>query len=593
MRKTRPLDVDDGLPLPEAGQASTVFSLSGLFGAYFGIASVLGIPAVAGLAFGTVLALIAIRYWIVSRRPERFEQFLFGLLQGNNRNAVIYALLLSLVQCAFAGSELLILREVAKTALGLKSEQATLVAIGVAIVGYFYILLGGYMALFRTDVLQFMMVGLMALVSGAFILFTHPNIAWSSRLLPRSGYWNVPLIGTGKGIYFYHFAIAAVMGFGCLAASPDTWKRVFQVTRKDQSSVRFLTFAIVGVVPYLILLPFVFAIGPIPDGPLREGLVFLPSLSSNLVFVAASLGLVASFLSSFDGALLAAVHTGLMLQRKKSRVELEISRFHWLMVAALFTVFFLFKALYHTGNVYLLANFLMGFYALIGGLQLGTKGAVTRLPENGLLAIVVVGCAAWLIYFVQSGLPNIPTTHQLNTVPAGVLMFVLTAVTAECCCFFGGREVIDQLNTILGFLRGRRPDEIARICAHFLAPAVVLGLTGIGFFGGGAGDLDRPIAISELKSEVVGTGSPAPKRGVVIIAEPGSAEYRIPLGPRFEGLELSRRRICTRQLRPSGAQGWRAKRQITVHRNRQAGGGRSGRRPWRRSSCVGRQGSDR
>lgn len=434
MPKTCPLDVDDGLPLPEAGQASTVFSLSGLFGAYFGIASVLGLPAVAGLAFGTVLALIAIRYWIVSRRPERFEQFLFGLLQGKNRNAVIYALLLCLVQCAFAASELLILREVAKTALGLKSEQATLVAIGVAIVGYFYILLGGYVALFRTDVLQFMMVVMMALVSGAFILLTYPNIAWSSRLLPRPDYWNVPLIGTGKGIYFYHFAIAAVMGFGCLAASPDTWKRVFQVTRrKGQSSVRFLTFATVGVVPYLILLPFVFAIGPIPDGPLREGLIFLPSLSSNLVFVAASLGLVASFLSSFDGALLAAVHVGLMLQRKKSRAaaEKEISRFHWLMVAALFTVFFLFKALYHSGNVYLLANFLMGFYALIGGLQLGTKGAVTRLPENGLLGIVIVGCAAWLIYFVQSGLPDIPTTYQLNTVPAGVLMFVSTAVTCR------------------------------------------------------------------------------------------------------------------------------------------------------------------
>lgn len=90
--------------------------------------------------------------------------------------------------------------------------------------------------------------------------------------------------------------------------------------------------------------------------------------------------------------------------------------------------------------------------------------------------------------------------------------------------------MIDQVNTILGFLRGKRPDEIARLCAHFLAPALVLGLTGIGFFGGGAIDLDRPIAISELRSEVVGTGSPVTKRGVVIIAEPGSAEYRIPLG---------------------------------------------------------------
>lgn len=441
MKKEDPLNVDEGLPLPEAGQASTVFSLSGLFGAYFGIAAVLGLPAIAGLAFGTVLALVAIRYWIVSRQPRRFEEFLFGLLNGSDRNAVIYAMLLCLIQCAFAGSELLILRELAKTALGLKSEQATLVAIAVAIIGYFYILLGGYMALFRTDVLQFMMVGMMALVSGAFILITHPNIAWLDRLVPRPGYWSLPLMGNGKGIYFYHFAIATVMGFGCLAASPDTWKRVFQVTRrKKQSRARFLAFAVVGVAPYLILLPFVIAIGPIPDGPLRQGLVFLPSLSSNFVFVAAALGLVASFLSSFDGALLAAVHVGLMLHRKKTRVEREILRFHWLMVAALFTVFFIFKALYHYGNVYLLPNFLMGGYALIGGLQLGTRGAVARLPENGLLTIVVVGSAAWLIYFVQSGLPDLPTTYQLNTVPAGVLMFVITALVSRLLTFGGKRD---------------------------------------------------------------------------------------------------------------------------------------------------------
>jgi hypothetical protein len=440
MPKTRPLDVDEGLPLPEAGQASTVFSLSGLFGAYFGIASVLGLPALAGLAFGTVIALFAIRYWIVSRQPNRFESFLFGLLEGNERNAVVYALLLSLVQCAFAGSELLILREVAKTALGLKSEQATLVAIGVAIIGYFYILLGGYVALFRTDVLQFLMVGMMTLVSGAFLLIRHPPIAWSARLLPRPGYWEVPFVGSGRGVYVYHFVIAAVMGFGCLAASPDTWKRVFQVSkRKSRSKFRFLTFAGVGIAPYLVLFPFVIAIGPIPDGPLKQGLIFLPALSSNLLFVAAALGLVASFLSSFDGALLASVHVGLMLQRKKAKAERELSRFHWLMVAALFTVFFIFKALYHSGNVYLLANFLMGAYALIGGIHLGTRGAVARLPENSLLWIVVIGSAAWLIYFVQAGPPEIPTTYQLNTVPSGVLLFLLTAATCQLLVL-GGRK---------------------------------------------------------------------------------------------------------------------------------------------------------
>src|ERR1051325_5792897 len=179
MPKTQPLNVDEGLPLPEAGQASTVFSLSALFGAYFGIASVLGLPALTGLAFGTVVGLFLVRYWIVRRPSQRFEDFLFVLFQGNEKNAVVYAMLLSLVQCAYAGSELLILREVAKTALGLKSEQATLVAIGVAIIGYFYVLFGGYMAVFRTDVLQFFLVGIMALAASVFLIIHHGSFDWS------------------------------------------------------------------------------------------------------------------------------------------------------------------------------------------------------------------------------------------------------------------------------------------------------------------------------------------------------------------------------------------------------------------------------
>lgn len=91
--------------------------------------------------------------------------------------------------------------------------------------------------------------------------------------------------------------------------------------------------------------------------------------------------------------------------------------------------------------------------------------------------------------------------------------------------------MVEYLKAIYEFLKNKRKEEIANICAHFLAPAVVLGMSVIGFFGGGAADLDRPIAISELRTEIVGKGEPSPKRGIVIIAEPGSAEYRIPLGP--------------------------------------------------------------
>lgn len=441
MPQARPLDVDEGLPLPEAGQASTVFSLSALFGAYFGIASVLGMTALTGLAFGTVVGLFLVRRWISRRQPQRFEEFLFSLFQGEERNAVVYAMMLSLVQCAYAGSELLILREVAKTALGLKSEQATLVAIGVAIIGYFYVLMGGYMAVFRTDVLQFMLVGIMALASSVVLLIHHEPIDWSTRLLPRAGYWAMPLTDSKVALYVYHFAIAAVMGFGLMSASPDTWKRVFQVNkRKSRPARRFVTFVVVGLAPYLVLLPFVLSIGPIPDGPLQQGLVVLPALSSNLVFIAAALGLVASFLSSFDSALLASVHVVLMIHRRKSRVDRELSRFHWLMVAALLAIFFLFLSLYHFGNVYLLANFLMGAYAFIGGLHIGTRGDISRLPDNSLLWLAVLGTAAWIIYFVSEGLPDLPTTYQLNTVPGAVLLCVVIALLSQILLRLGDKR---------------------------------------------------------------------------------------------------------------------------------------------------------
>jgi hypothetical protein len=296
------------------------------------------------------------------------------------------------------------------------------------------------MAVFRTDVLQFMLVGIMALASSAFLLIHHPPIDWSTRLLPRAGYWTIPLTSSKVSLYVYHFAIAAVMGFGLMAASPDTWKRVFQVNKRmSRPRPRFVTFVIVGLAPYLVLLPFVLSVGPIPDGPLQEGLVVLPALSSNLVFIAAALGLVASFLSSFDSALLASVHVVLMIHRRKSQVASELSRFHWLMVAALLAIFFLFLSLYHFGNVYLLANFLMGLYAFIGGLHLGTGGDVSRLPANSLLWLAILGTVAWIIYFVAEGLPDVPTTYQLNTVPGAVLLCVVIAVVGQILLRLGGK----------------------------------------------------------------------------------------------------------------------------------------------------------
>jgi uncharacterized protein YneF (UPF0154 family) len=183
MKSTRPLDVDEDLPLPWLAQTSTVFSLTALFGGYFGVAVALGLPAVTGLAFGTVLGLFIVRHWINStlrgtEHEPRFEDFLSRILMGHSSNRMVYVLALAGCQCVFATSELLILRELARVALGLKSEQATLLAVALAILGYFYVLHGGYMALFRTDVVQLLLVGVMAIAASVFLVAQHSQVTW-------------------------------------------------------------------------------------------------------------------------------------------------------------------------------------------------------------------------------------------------------------------------------------------------------------------------------------------------------------------------------------------------------------------------------
>jgi Na+/proline symporter len=440
MARECPLDVDEGLPLPEAGQASSVFSLTALFGAYFGIYLVLGLPALAGLACGTVLGLALIRHWIRTRSAATFEGFLLEILQGKPGNATAFGLALAAVQCAFAGSELLILREITRVALGLRSDHATILVIGLAIIGYFYVLFGGYMAVFRTDVLQFAMVAAMAVALGIVAFRLEIPAGWTARLAPRPGYWELPVLGGGWWLYAYHFFVGTVMGLGFLAASPDTWKRVFIVT-KLRGRTRFWIFLIVGVTPFLLLLLLGIPTAPIPNGAVNAGQMFSAMLTSELLFVAASLGLVASFLSSFDSALLAAVQVGLILQRKKAPVEFESARFHWLMVTGLLTICLLFAALIHIGNPYLLANLLLGAYAIVAGVEIGSVGLLEGLPENSVLWILVVGFVGWFLYFVSNmGLPSVATTYQINTVPGGVLLCLLVAFACQLLVLGGRRN---------------------------------------------------------------------------------------------------------------------------------------------------------
>jgi hypothetical protein len=427
MPKNSPLNVDEGLPLPEAGQASTVFSLTALFGAYFAIYSVLGLPALSGLAVGTVLGLFLIRFWVNKHNSKTFEDFLISVISGTKSNANIFVFFVAGIQFAYATSELVILREIARVLFKVRPDYANILVIAVAIIGYFYVLFGAYVAVYRTDVLQFFLVLAMGL--GISILSVQGAMTQelTSKLVPRTGYWEAPFLHLKMLQYGYHFVLGAGMGLALLTASPDTWKRVFVITKTRPPTVsRFVIFVAVGIMPFLVILPFALAMTPIPNGPVDMSKMFSGLLANDKLLIAAALGLLGSFLSAFDSAILGATHIILMLQRKNSSERSEISRFHWIMAAGLITIFLLFLGLSSFNNPYILANLLLGPYAIIAGVQVATGALVSVLPERSLLWIFIVGFTSWSIYFIwKLGLPETPNTYQVNTVPGGICLFFL------------------------------------------------------------------------------------------------------------------------------------------------------------------------
>lgn len=470
----QPLNVEQNLPLPWLAQTSTVFSLTGLFGAYLGIAVLLGLPALLGLAAGTVLGLFIVQWWIVStlkklgKEGAVFEDFLAAVLPDNKMDGTVFAFTLSAIQCVFATSELLILRELGKAALGLTSEQATLLAISIAILGYFYLLLGGYVALFRTDRIQLIVVCLTAVAVSIYFIIRHSLTGWTTiSLVPPQDFWGIPFLGRPHGLYVWHFAIATVMGLGCLLCSPDTWKRVYQVN-KDQGGAahplrrRILTFLAVGLLPYVVLLPVAFsAIGKVevkpccPDPLLFRGFK-LPDAAVNKGLVAVfAIPLIASFLSSFNGSFLASVHVSLIWARKvttmsgKTRIHSlpEEARFYQIMMSTLLAISLLvFGILYLSTqlefkNPWMIGSLLMGGYALVAGFLIGTGGKVARLPPYLLSAGFLFGSILWVRYFVSSpAYCKCPTLSSIQTVPVGVAFCLAVALLCWVIIFANGRR---------------------------------------------------------------------------------------------------------------------------------------------------------
>jgi hypothetical protein len=90
--------------------------------------------------------------------------------------------------------------------------------------------------------------------------------------------------------------------------------------------------------------------------------------------------------------------------------------------------------------------------------------------------------------------------------------------------------MIDFFKFAWDVIRGERAVERAIISAYALAPGLLIASSLYGPLRSSLSiDLEKPFAISELKTEIASSGQAVIKQGVILIAEPASSRYRIKL----------------------------------------------------------------
>ena|ERR1700760_3161581 len=83
---------------------------------------------------------------------------------------------------------------------------------------------------------------------------------------------------------------------------------------------------------------------------------------------------------------------------------------------------------------------------------------------------------------------------------------------------------------IKDLLSDRSQEEIAAVAAYLLAPMFVMFLAVKGVYTPGIGlDFAKPVAVSELLTEVSPQGKITEKKGVALVLEPTDSEYQIPI----------------------------------------------------------------
>ncbi len=153
------------------------------------------------------------------------------------------------------------------------------------------------------------------------------------------------------------------------------------------------------MVPFAVLLPLVIASGSATTFTTPPLKLLLKSTMdySTLVRISLLLGLVGSFLSSFDSALISAIHVTLLFRLPKLRIADDMHSFYFLAGTAflIINLLFLLLPLLGISNPYALANMLLGLYVGIAGILIGTNGVLRSLSNQNTLLIITAVNAVW------------------------------------------------------------------------------------------------------------------------------------------------------------------------------------------------------
>jgi len=434
MPSTRPLDVDEVL-FPALGQASTVFSLTALFGAYYGMFLVLGTYAIGGVAAGSIAALVMIRRAALEAEEKRYESFLYNRMSKFTDPEALTGPI-GVVQLLFAVSELVILRAVLVVAFSIPDIYATVTVMLIATIGYTYCLLGGYNAVFRTDVVQLVTIIVMCFVLIGQLIAHGTDVAAPaviSRLLGvHPGFWYADALPSRTFSHVLDFAIGFPMGLMFLLASPDTWKRVFIVSKRDPHVRSLFVLFAAGAFPFLLIAPLVITAPALKPGPINP-LFILENASTNAVVMGCTLlGLTGSFLSAFNSAFISASHIGILQARRWTTTVDEIVRFRYVAGVLFVALSALALLLLRSPNPYSLANVLHGPYAIAGATVLGLRGGKKKVSTRFLMAVWSIAVLLWSAYLsAKFDTWYVATTEEANTIPLGVLLFLLVLTAFE------------------------------------------------------------------------------------------------------------------------------------------------------------------